>query len=56
MSDDVVATSTLTAIEPATPTLLPPAPEVALALKIDLSGAVVSTVTLFAVMLALFAS
>ena len=35
MSVVVFETTTLTAIEPATPTLLPPAPEVALAAKVE---------------------
>jgi hypothetical protein len=48
-------TSTLTAIEPATPTLLPPAPETAFAAKLDWLGAVDSTLTDFAATLALFA-
>ena len=56
MSEVVVETTTLTAIEPATPTLLPPAPEVALALYDDADGAVVSTVTLLACRLALLAT
>ena len=34
----VFETTTLTAIEPATPTLLPPAPEVACAAKLDAAG------------------
>ncbi len=55
-SDVVWETTTLTAIEPATPTLLPPAPDVALALNDDADGAVVSTVTLLASRLALLAT
>ena len=48
------AVTMLTAIDPATPTLLPPAPEVACAEKAELPvpGATVSTVTLLAVRLA----
>src|SRR5689334_15674253 len=53
-SDVVSETRTLTATEPATPTLEPPAPETDLARKLDWPGAVVSTVTLFAVILRLF--
>ena len=43
------AETTLTAIEPATPTLDPPAPAVACAEVVDGFGAVVSTVVLAAV-------
>ena len=48
-SEVVFALTTLTAIEPATPTLVPPAPEVACAEETDGLGAVVSTVVLPAV-------
>ena len=44
----------MTAIEPATPTLLPPAPDVELAWKLDAAGAVVSTVTVVALRSALW--
>ena len=55
-SEVVFATTTLTASEPATPTLLPPAPEVDWALKVEAAGAVVSSVTPPDLRLALWAS